>query len=107
MVHGHVHLPGQVVREVVLVRRVPHGELVKPAVAQANGGGGGHDLERGVLGLVGEQPSFLELGASHVLHALGHVGGSRVLKEREGRCDVSTRGQGFGPLRTTELWEME
>ena len=79
VVNGHVHLPGRVVREVVLVGRVTRGEPVKPAVAQTDGGLGGHDLERGVLGLVGEESAVLNLGARHVFHALVRVSGGGVL----------------------------
>lgn len=83
VVNCHVHLPGQVVGEVELVGRVTHGDLVKPAVAQTDGCLGSHDLEGGVLGLVGEQPTVFGLGARHVIHALVDVGGGGILEERK------------------------
>ena len=86
VVNSHVHLPSEVVREVELVGGVTHGELVKPAVAQADGGLGGHDLEGGVLGLVGEQAVLLELRLRHVLDALEHVRGGGVLQGRDNRA---------------------
>ena len=81
--NGHVHLPGQVVREIERVRRVTHGDLVKPSVAQSDGGLGSHDLERYVLRLVGEQSVGFTLGARNVFNALLHVGGGGVLQDKE------------------------
>lgn len=74
-----VHLPGEVVGEVELVRRVARGELVELSVAHPDRAGGGIDLERRMLKLVLE-----EVGAAcggNVLGALGHVGGGGVSQD--------------------------
>ncbi len=83
MVNRHVHLPSEVIRKVELVGGVTHRDLVKPAVAQTDGGLGGHDLERGVLRLVGKHSSLRKLDARHVLGAFVHVRGGGVLDSVE------------------------
>lgn len=88
VVNRHVHLPSQVVREVVLGDRVAHGNLAEPAVAQADGGGRGHNLERRVLGLVGEQSAAGAFALKH--HRIGHVASAP--------SDVRCRGVVEDPL---------
>ena len=80
VVKAEVHLPGRVLREVKPVGRVAHGELVEAAVGEADGRLGRHDLERRVLGLVGEEAAGGHVGGRHVLGALLHVGGRGVLE---------------------------
>lgn len=46
VVDRKVLLPGEMIREVKAARRVAHGELVQPAVAQANQPDWGQDLQR-------------------------------------------------------------
>lgn len=84
VVHGHVHLPSGVIGEIVPIRRVAHGKLVEPSMGEADGDRRCHDLERGMLGLVVEQPGLASSGgdrARHVLHTLLHVGGGGVTED--------------------------
>lgn len=79
MVDAQVHLPGGVVGEVEPVSGFAGRNLVEATVAQPYRGHGGHDVERGVLGLVGEEAPSLSLGLRNVLRALVHVGSRGVL----------------------------